>query len=198
MPAVTITELNAPAFLIAAPQLRDPNFHRAVVLLVAHGEDGSLGYVVNRPTPLSLHDLLEGAELSPSEDLRESLVGRGGPVAPGSGWLIYRRDARTRHLHDADDQTIRVNDEIAVSSSRLLLEAIARGDGPRTYLLLMGYAGWGSGQLEAEINTGSWLMIDVDAELLFDTPAELRWERALEAFGGEAVFVVGDDEVATA
>ncbi len=169
----------APGFLVAAPALRDPSFARSVVVLVEHGEEGSLGFVVNRPAPVSFAQVSEllGLELTNGAD---TPVFVGGPVAPQSGWILF--DPRGVEAAILDD-AVRVSEHLAVSASRRLLESIARGAGPERRLLALGYAGWGAGQLDGEFSRGVWVPVDLDDEIVFDVPAGDRWHAALTSAG---------------
>lgn len=169
----------APGFLVAAPALRDPSFARSVVVLVEHGEEGSLGFVVNRPAPVSFAQVSEllGLDLSNGA---ETPVFVGGPVAPQSGWILFDpRGVETAIL----DEAVRVSEHLAVSASRRLLESIARGEGPERRLLALGYAGWGVGQLDGEFSRGVWVPVDLDDEIVFDVPPGDRWHAALTSAG---------------
>lgn len=170
----------APGFLVAAPSLREPPFERSVVLLVEHGTDGSLGFLVNRAASVSFSEVaaLLGLEAGPRVD--ETPVFDGGPVAPESGWIVFdpkRADQAT--LEDA----VRVSDDVAVSASRELLESIAADGGPERRLLALGYAGWAAGQLDGELSRGVWIPVDLAPEIIFDVPPEERWNAALMSAG---------------
>jgi putative transcriptional regulator len=169
----------SPGFLVAAPSLRDPNFDRAVVLLVEHHPQGSLGFIVNRAAPTTLRHVLDELGLKVSTPIAEEPVLIGGPVAPTTGWIVF--DARG--AVERPESSIVVDECVGVSASRGLLEAIARGDGPARHVLVLGYAGWGAGQLDAELEKGAWIPTALDASTVFDTPLEERWERALRSLG---------------
>ncbi|MCC6202008.1 MAG: YqgE/AlgH family protein [Gammaproteobacteria bacterium] len=164
-------------FLIAMPSLADPNFQQTVTLICAHGDEGAMGIVVNRPLPLELSAVLEQMKLS-SEDERVNAqqVYEGGPVRRDRGFVVHRPPLQW-------DSTILVSDEIAVSTSRDILEAISAGKGPESSLIALGYAGWEPGQLETEIAQNAWLSCPADASIIFSMPAEQRWRRAAEQLG---------------
>jgi putative transcriptional regulator len=177
----------APGLLVAAPGLSCPFFHHTVVLLVEHGDDGALGFVVNRPTSSPVTSLLEGLEI---EDLAAELPGEvwvGGPVAPDTGWVLF--DPTSGDTSDVE--AVQLSPRLAVSASRTFLDRIAEGDGPERYALLLGYAGWGPGQLDDEITEGSWIPIDLDARFVFDLPFGERWEAGLASLGIDPARVVG-------
>lgn len=169
----------SPGFLVAAPSLRDPHFDRAVVLLVDHRPEGSLGFVVNRAGTTTMRRVLDELGLPVSERTGEDAVLVGGPVAPNTGWIVFD----PRGVPDAGEGVIVVNEGVGVSASRALLETIARGGGPARHVLVLGYAGWGAGQLDDELQRGAWIPTDLDPSTVFDTPIEERWGRALRSLG---------------
>ncbi len=171
----------APGFLVAAPALREPSFARSVVVLVEHGDDGSLGFVVNRPAPVSFEDVAAMLGLEQAEGVgARTPVYAGGPVAPQSGWILFDpRGVEPAML----DEAVRVSDELAVSASRDLLEEIARGGGPERRLFTLGYAGWAAGQLDGEFSHGIWIPVDLDGGIIFDVSPEDRWAGALRGAG---------------
>jgi putative transcriptional regulator len=170
----------APGFLVAAPGLLDPGFARTVVLLVEHRAEGALGFVLNRPSRISFARVVSELDLgAPDRAPPEVPVLNGGPVAPHTGWLIYD-PARVR---DRGVETIEVTGGVRVSASRALLGRMAvAGDAARRQLVL-GYSGWGAGQLDAELRRGAWVPVGLDEGVVFDTPLERRWEAALNAAG---------------
>jgi putative transcriptional regulator len=170
----------APGFLVAAPALLDPHFRRSVVLLVDHRAEGSLGFVINRPAEASLGAMLEKLGLSlPTSSPDASSVLVGGPVAPHTGWVVFEQDPSAA----SSDEVVRVSERLAVTASRELLETLAARGGPQRMLLVLGYAGWGPGQLDAEIAQGSWIPVDFDDRIVFDTPFDARWSSALRILG---------------
>lgn len=178
----------APGFLVASPSLDCPFFHHAVVLLVEHNEEGSFGFVVNRTTDVRFRQVLgevgfEVDAVSPPE----AAVMVGGPVSPETGWIVY--DPTTGE--DGGEESFRISDQVAVSASLGMLEKLAAGEGPSRRMMILGYAGWGSGQLEEEMRDGSWIPVDLDAALVFDTPVEDRWAGALATLGIDPAHVSG-------
>ncbi len=168
----------APGFLLAAPVLADPNFKRTVVLLVEHRAEGSIGFIVNRAGPSELRSVARELGMKLGDRSPSSPVLVGGPVAPWTGWIVY--DPRTiSPVHDS----VQVTPSIAVSASRDLLQSLALGEGPSRATLVLGYAGWGAGQLDEELKAGVWLPADLDDAIVFETPLESRWTHALEANG---------------
>jgi putative transcriptional regulator len=164
-------------FLIAMPGMEDGFFTRSVTLLCQHNEDGALGIVINRPSDLTLGDVFEQMNIQPEDPG----VGRlpvffGGPVHPERGFVIHEPAGQW-------DASMRVSEDLALTTSRDILEAVARGEGPRHILVALGYAGWGKGQLEKEILDNTWLNAPVNQSILFDRPAGQRWKAAVETIG---------------
>ena len=163
--------------LIAMPNLEDPNFSRTVTYICEHGEHGAMGIVLNRPTELRLTDVLQHMDIA--DDLGaagEQIVYLGGPVEEERGFVL--------HTHTAPgDSTLAVDDQISITTSRDILEAMAKGDGPNKTLVALGYAGWGAGQLERELQENAWLSGPAESSILFDLPAEERWEAAARLLG---------------
>jgi len=163
--------------LIAMPAMADPNFAHTVTYICEHGADGALGLVVNRPLGLTLGAVLEQLDLAVADGaVAEQIVYFGGPVLPERGFVLH--DSGTRW-----DSTLRVNERFSVTTSRDVLKAMAEGKGPRQALVALGYAGWGAGQLEAELADNAWLTVPADPRLVWDTPFEQRWDAAARAIG---------------
>jgi putative transcriptional regulator len=171
----------APGFLVAAPSLLDPNFRRTVVLLVDHRSEGSLGFVINRPAGVRLSGMYEALGLPIGADRRvDAPVLVGGPVAPETGWLVFEHAPASSKAEDI----VRVSADIAVSASRELLRTVVQHEGVvGRFSLVLGYAGWGPGQLDEEISQGAWIPVDLDANIVFDAPYEERWTAALRSLG---------------
>jgi putative transcriptional regulator len=177
----------APGFLIASPPLGDPNFDRTVVLLAVHSEGGALGFVVNRPAPMTLGELLSFAGYGDSGSQDRSPVFLGGPVQPSSGWIV----GLAAELPVVEGSVISVGERVRVTSSRSAFDALAKDAADRVEgvldasrrLVLLGYSGWGPGQLESEIAAGAWLPVPLDEAILFEVAAGERWERAYGLLG---------------
>ncbi|MBA4285018.1 MAG: YqgE/AlgH family protein [Xanthomonadaceae bacterium] len=163
-------------FLVAMPGLEDENFRHSVTLLCEHSEKGALGLVVNRPTDLRLSDMLDQIGVDHEAMPSDPIVFWGGPVQPERGFVVHTAPGGW-------DSTLRVDDNLYITTSRDVLGAIGRGEGPRAYMVLLGYAGWGEGQLESEILNNSWLNAPVEQHVLFDTPAADRWIAATRLIG---------------
>jgi putative transcriptional regulator len=163
-----------PFVLIASPQMKDPFFERTIVLVWHHDDDGAIGVVLNRPMEHFLADVLaveDDVDLAP---YTKTPVGWGGPVEHQSGTVVTRGQIR-------EEEGWTLGGGLAVTRSQeTLMELIRRRD---PILLCLGYAGWGAGQLDTEISDGGWLYTDPDVALVFDVPADQRYERALASLG---------------
>lgn len=163
--------------LIAMPTLGDPNFSQTVTLVCDHNSRGALGLIVNRPLPMRMADIFEQLEIElPGGPLSERQVLRGGPMQTDRGFVVHR-------AHGEWDSTLKVSDTLHVTTSRDILAAIARGDGPTEAVVALGYAGWDGGQLEEEIRANAWLSAPVDPGIIFDVPFESRWQAAGRLLG---------------
>ena len=164
-------------FLIALPTLADPNFSRTVTYICEHTEQGSMGIVINQPSSLDLSDILQHMELlDDARQIPPITVYKGGPVQEDRGFLLH-------HPPDQWDSTLRISDDIAVTTSRDILQAIAENRGPEEVLIALGYAGWAPGQLERELQEDSWLFGPASRDILFHTPAQKRWAAAAQLAG---------------
>ena len=159
-------------FLIAMPTLADPNFFRTVTLICDHSDQGALGIVINHPTEILLGELLDHLEFETRDpDARQIPVYNGGPVQIDRGFVLHEP------IGDWDS-TLPITDELALTTSRDILAALAHGEGPRRVLVALGYAGWGAGQLEQEMADNAWLSCAADQDIIFDLPPEQRWRAA--------------------
>ena len=174
----------APGLLVAMPQLGDPNFERAVVLMIEHRDEGSFGIILNRPGRIPVSLVLGGFEIEWTGD-PFTLVGFGGPVQSETGWLVHE----PVEGEPAAAGTLLVAPGIALSMSLTMLKRLA-ADPPARLRFFMGYAGWGAGQLADEMVQGSWLHAAATPDLVFDTPAERMWERALRSIGVDPAALV--------
>lgn len=164
-------------FLIAMPTLDDPNFSKVVTVVCQHGEDGALGIVINRKADMLLGELLDQLEIkAESAAIAEQQIFVGGPVQQDRGFVLH-------DLCEEYDSSYAVADNLRLTTSRDVLEAIAQGRGPRRSLVALGYAGWSGGQLEEELKDNAWLSTSVNLDLLFETPCEQRWEAATALLG---------------
>ena len=163
--------------LIAMPTMMDPNFHQTVTYICEHSDMGALGLVINRPLDMGLGEVLEQLSLdSPDEALTAQPVLRGGPVQTERGFVLHES---TREW----EATMPVGESIFVTTSQDILASLATGNGPERALIVLGYAGWGAGQLDAEIRDNAWLSVLADPRIVFETPFERRWDEAARKLG---------------
>ncbi|MDD2758932.1 MAG: YqgE/AlgH family protein [Methylomonas sp.] len=165
-------------FLIAMPGLADPHFFHTVTYLCQHNQEGALGIVINRPTGMKLKDIFEQMKIrSELESALNAPIFAGGPVQQERGFVIHSPCDKKW------DSSIATAENIMLTSSRDILEAIAKGEGPEHFLIALGYAGWGSGQLEKEIIENAWLNTPCGEAILYDTPISQRWNAAASQLG---------------
>jgi putative transcriptional regulator len=165
-------------FLIAMPGMADPGFSGGLVYLCEHTPQGALGVMVNRPIDLTLQALFERVELKlDREDMSEQPVLYGGPVQIDRGFVLHD------DLSAPYDSTLRVEDGLALTMSKDVLQAVADGGGPKRLLVTRGYSGWGEGQLEQEISANAWLTVLADPSVIFDLPANARFGAAMALLG---------------
>ncbi len=177
-------------FLIAMPGLDDLAFGRSVVYLCEHSTRGALGLIINKPTELRLQGLFDTIELGlQRHDLADAPVFLGGPVQTDRGFVLHdpMREGETPNGESAYASTLHIADgPLDMTTSRDVLEALSNGAGPRRVLVALGYSAWAEGQLEAELAENSWLTVPADLSIIFDTPAEQRYDQALRLLGLEA------------
>jgi len=170
-------------FLVAMPAMADPNFSGTVIYLAEHSPKGALGIVVNRPLEIDLANLFERISLK-LDDTRfaSQPVFAGGPVQNDRGFVLHSPAG-------SFNSSIHVGSDIALTSSKDVLEAVAEGKGPRRLLMALGYAGWGEGQLEEELAANAWLTVPATASLMFDVPVEERFHHAFGLLGIHPMFL---------
>jgi putative transcriptional regulator len=176
-------------FLIAMPGLQDETFNRSVVYLCEHSERGALGLVINKPSDMNLALLFEKIELRMANpDLGEAPVFHGGPVQTERGFVLHEPMFSEGEQPEESiyASTMTIPGGLEMTTSKDVLEALATGSGPRRVLVSLGYAAWEQGQLESELAENSWLTVDADPAVIFDTPVEQRYDRALMLLGLEA------------
>ncbi len=163
--------------LIAMPGLHDDNFAHTATYICEHNEQGAMGIIINRPTSLQLYDILEQMDIvEPSPKGGSEQIYIGGPIQPERGFVLHgdQRDW---------DSTLHIMPQISITTSRDILQSIINGEGPEEHLIALGYAGWGSGQLEQEIASNVWLSGPANHQILFHTPPEQRWRAAAKLLG---------------
>jgi putative transcriptional regulator len=168
-------------FLIAMPGMADENFKDTVVYLCEHSAKGALGLVINRPISLKMRALFEKVDLQlDRHELGDKPVYFGGPVETERGFVLHDQ---TEGADQAYGSTLAIRGGLKMTTSKDVLEAIASGKGPRQVMVTLGYSGWTAGQLEDEIGRNGWLTVDADPAVIFDTPVNQRYERALALLG---------------
>lgn len=167
-------------FLVAMPFLTDPYFNRSVVYICEHSEKGAVGIVINQPLPSFRINFSEVLQERVAKNTKESLTDFpilcGGPVHPERGLVIHESTGEWQ-------TSLRMNDDISVTTSRDILQAIAKQQGPDKFIFSLGYANWVAGQIEHEIINNFWLTIPASTKLLFDVPFEQRWRKAMGYLG---------------
>lgn len=172
--------------LIAMPSMADPRFARTVIYLCAHSEQGAMGLVVNKPMPqITFVDLLEQLEIETQGIVEDQLVHFGGPVESGRGFVLHSGEFQR-------EGTMMVDESVGLTATIDILRAIATGEGPERHLLALGYAGWGVGQLDVEIQANGWLHAPADEAILFDQDLSTKWERAIAKLGVSPAMLSGD------
>ena len=173
-------------FLIAMPNLMDPNFFHSVTYICEHNERGAMGIVINQPVDLTVGELVNQIGMQSKDNvLLHQPVYRGGPVETERGFVLHQPLGKW-------ESSLPITDGIGVSTSNDIIRAIAQGNGPRQCLIALGYAGWGAGQLEREIAENAWLSGPADTQIIFDIGAELRWEKAARLLGVDINQISGD------
>ena len=171
--------------LIAMPLMDTPHFAQAVIYLCAHTAEGAMGIVLNRPlTRPSFDDLLEQLEVLPAPPVRRIELFRGGPVDSARGFVLHTSDW-------TGDGSLMVDDQVALTASLDVLKAIADGGGPAHGFLALGYAGWGPGQLDQEMQDNAWLSAPASLDILFDRDHETKWRRAMATLKVDPVLLSG-------
>jgi len=193
-------------FLIAMPGLSDELFGRSVVYMCEHTERGALGLIINKPTDITLGDLFDKVDLTLGrEDLRQAPVLLGGPLQTERGFVLHEpmraqpmgsaveaeEPSENADSAPADESgyasTMQIpGSGLEMTTSRDVLEALSTGAGPRKVLVTLGYSSWGEGQLESELGENAWLTVQADPAVLFDTPVDQRYDRALSLLGLQA------------
>ena len=170
--------------LIAMPDMGDGRFARSVVYICAHSEDGAMGLIVNKPAPdIRFKNLLEQLGLETKGNVRDIRVHIGGPVEHGKGFVLHSADYRSK------TGTIDVDGHVYMTATMDVLEEIAKGEGPDSSMLALGYAGWGPGQLESEISQNAWLTCAPKDDIIFGRANEHKWTAALRVLGIDPILL---------
>ena len=173
----TMTSL-ANQFLIAMPSLDESYFGRTIIYICEHDDEGAMGLVINKPTELSISKVLAELNLIDEETdrLEHQQVMSGGPVQTDRGFILHNDNHQW-------SSSLKLDDQITVTTSKDILAKLNTEEGPEKFIMTLGYAGWSPGQLEQELADNSWLTLEADPELLFNTPVNLCWDKALEKLG---------------
>lgn len=165
-------------FLIAMPDMQDSFFERTVTYICEHNDEGAMGLIVNQPVEMTLQKLLQQIEIQVPGDsaLERTQVYAGGPVGTDRGFVLHQPQ-------DGWRSSLQLSDDIMITTSKDILESFGSIHAPDKFLLTLGYAGWDAGQLEEELASNSWLTIPADADILFNTPSNERWQKATEKLG---------------
>jgi len=163
--------------LIAMPTLGDPYFNKTVTYICEHNDEGAMGLIINLPVKITLNDLLAqlDKELEQNPKLEQQVL-TGGPVAQQRGFVLHSPQGGW-------SSSLALSDEVMITTSKDILLALGTDKEPEQYMVTLGYAGWGPGQLEQELQANSWLTTPADNEILFNTPIEMRWKKATEKLG---------------
>ncbi|MGQ9371885.1 YqgE/AlgH family protein [Azospirillum sp. ST 5-10] len=172
--------------LIAMPTMSDPRFQRTVIYVCAHNADGAMGLVVNKLFgSITFTDLLDQLGIEHATSGVNMPVHYGGPVESGRGFVLHTTDY-------VREGTLLVDDDVALTATIDILRAISEDRGPKQSILLLGYAGWGAGQLDAEMQANGWLNVPCDEKLLFDQDLDTKWERSIAKLGVSVSMLSGE------
>lgn len=173
-------------FLLAMPTLSEGIFSHSITYICEHGESGAMGIVINQPLDLTVGEIFEHLQINASDDFSDLPVMAGGPVQIDHGFVLHRNS------HPNWEASLKVTDEITLTTSRDILRAIANGSGPDEHLIALGYAGWSAGQLEQELAENSWLTLPANSDIIFSTPAEQRLNAAAAQLGIDMNLISGE------
>ncbi|KJY81433.1 hypothetical protein TW81_18495 [Vibrio galatheae] len=168
-------------FLVAMPGMKDPYFKRSVIYVCEHNEDGAMGLMINAPIDITIGKMLERVDVESTQPklMTESLqkpVLNGGPVSEDRGFILHQPK-------DEYESSIKMTDHLSVTTSKDILGVLGTEAEPNHYIVALGYAGWEPGQLESELSENSWLTVEADPDVMFDTPINERWQKAVQMLG---------------
>ncbi len=168
-------------FLVAMPGMQDPRFQRSVIYVCEHNDEGAMGLMINAPIEVTVGGMLKQVDIQPvhpqlNTDSLDKPVLNGGPVSEDRGFILHRPK-------DHYQSSIQMADEVTVTTSKDILSVLGTEAEPESYIVALGYSGWEAGQLENELAENSWLTIEADPEVIFDTPLQDRWSKAVEKLG---------------
>lgn len=172
--------------LIAMPTLGDPYFNKTVTYICEHNDEGAMGLIINLPVNVTLNELLEQIEANVEDNpILEQKVLTGGPVSPQRGFVLHSPQ-------DCWSTSLSLSDDIMITTSKDILMALGTDEAPDMFIVTLGYAGWGPGQLEQELQNNAWLTTTADSKILFKTPIEQRWKKATEKLGIDIAHLSSD------
>lgn len=172
--------------LVAMPGMTDPRFEKSVIYMCVHNADGAMGLIVNRLVgSITFSELLEQLDIQSQGGLDPTPIHFGGPVETGRGFVLHTADF-------VEESTILMEDGVGLTATLDILHAIAEGGGPSQHLLALGYAGWGPGQLDGELQRNAWLNVPADDAIVFGDDLEAKWERAIAKLGFDPALLVGE------
>ncbi len=173
-------------FLIAMPSLNDGFFNQAVTYICEHDENGSFGIIINQQTGITLKQIAKEMAIETENNYNDKqLVFIGGPVDQGRGFILHRPIGNWQ-------SSLKVNDNIAITTSKDILQAIINNEGPEDNIVALGYAGWAAGQLDHEMASNTWLSCPADVQIIFNTPVEERWKTAAKLIGVDLSLLSND------
>ncbi|MFO1258281.1 MAG: YqgE/AlgH family protein [Gammaproteobacteria bacterium] len=171
-------------FLIAMPSMADVNFYRSVIYICEHTPEGAMGIIINLPLKVELGDVLKNLSIeASSERIAHLPVLAGGPIQQDRGFVLHRPTLQKWQ------SSLKLNDQLSITTSKDILASIAHNDGPTDHLIALGYAGWSAGQLEIEFQENAWLCAPLSPEIIFEIPCEQRWRAAAAMLGVEIDFM---------
>ncbi|NVJ56359.1 MAG: YqgE/AlgH family protein [Vibrionaceae bacterium] len=171
-------------FLVAMPGMKDPYFHRSVIYVCEHNDEGAMGLMINAPIDITVGKMLKQVDVQPvhpqlyTESLDKPVL-NGGPVSSDRGFILH-------HPKDHYESSIQMTDYLSVTTSKDILSVLGTEAEPNNYLVALGYSGWEAGQLESELSENSWLTIEADPDVIFNTPINERWSKAVQMLGIDA------------
>ncbi|WED22209.1 YqgE/AlgH family protein [Vibrio sp. JC009] len=177
-------------FLVAMPGMQDPFFQRSVIYICEHTDEGAMGIVVNAPIDITVGGMLQQVEVEPDQpqvnpqSLSQQVLS-GGPVSEDRGFILHRPK-------DKYHSSIQMTDDLSVTTSKDILGVLGTEAEPKDYIVALGYSGWTAGQLEHELAENSWLTVEADPSVIFDTPVQDRWNRAVKMLGIDAAQLSAD------
>ena len=172
--------------LLAMPGIGDPRFERTVIFMCAHSAEGAMGLVINKPAEgITFDELMQQIGVTPHGQSRQIKILSGGPVETSRGFVLHSTDYQ-------QDATLKISADYGLTTTIEILQSLADGEGPDRSILALGYAGWGAGQLDQEIQANGWLSVTPDPDLVFDDELAEKWTRSMNKLGFDPAFLASD------